>query len=101
MDELPPKESTIISVNFKEGVITDTIQYEAEGGIPKFFRELAKIARKTKVKSAIVMTIDENNKVDWIDVVDNDYHMSLAALCLEDIKKDLKTNIFGSDEEEE
>lgn len=92
---------TVVKVNFVDGTITDQVQYENEGGIPKLFRELAKYAKKAKITSAVIMTIDEENSVEWMSVAGSEHHLALAALCLDDLKDDLKTKIFGEEEEEE
>ena len=94
----PPEKTSVITVNFKEGEIVGKVQFDGEGGIPTFLRDLAKFAKKDKVKSVVVMTINEENHVDWVHVADSEHHLALAALCLDDIKEDLKTRIFGDDE---
>jgi hypothetical protein len=62
---------------------------------------MAKFAKKTNVKSVIVLTIDDEEHVDWVHVADSEHHLALAALCLDDIKEDLKSHIFRDMEEEE
>jgi hypothetical protein len=93
------EKTSVITVNFKEGEIVGRVQYDGDGGIPKFLREMAKFSRKNKVKSVVVMTIDDDEHVDWVHVADSEHHLALAALCLDDIKEDLKAHIFKSDEE--
>lgn len=110
-DSLPPtpptdgdaadQKGSVITVNFKEGTIVNKVQFESDGGIPKFLRDLAKFSKQNKVKSVIVMTIDEDNYVDWVHIADSEYHLALAALCLDDIRDDLKAVIFEDDEPEE
>ncbi len=101
----PPSDgddkSAVITVNFKEGTILNKVQFENEGGIPKFLRDLAKFSRQNKVKSVVVMTIDEDNYVDWVHIADSEYHLALAALCIDDIRDDLKAVIFDDGDEEE
>jgi hypothetical protein len=98
----PPEEKVqVITVNFKEGAIIDKVQFDGEGGIPKFLRDMAKFAKNTKVKSVVVLTINEEEHVDWVHIAENEHHLALAALCLDDIKEDLKAKIFRDDEEEE
>lgn len=92
---------SVITVNFKDGGVTDRVQYEGEGGIPKLLRELAGRAHTDRVKSVIVLTINEDDHVDWVHVADNEHHLALAALCLDDLKDDLKDQIFQSVAEEE
>ncbi len=92
---------SVITVNFKDGDVLDRVQYDSEGGIPKLLRELAGRAHKDKVKSVIVLTINEDDHVDWVHVADNEHHLALAALCLDDLKDDLKEQIFQSMAEEE
>jgi len=94
-------KASVITVNFKDGDIIDRVQYEGEGGIPKLLREMARQAQKDRVKSVIVLTITEDDHVDWVHVAENDHHLALAALCLDDLKDDLKNHIFRDMEEEE
>ena len=97
----PPNEKvSVITVNFKDGAIMDKVQFDGDGGIPKFLRDMAKFAKKSDVKSVIVMTINAENHVDWVHVADSEHHLALAALCLDDIRDDLKARIFGDGEEE-
>lgn len=92
---------SVITVNFKDGDVLGRTHHEGEGGIPKLLRELAKRAQKDKVTSAIILTITEDDHVDWVHVADNEHHLALAALCLDDLKEDLKNHIFRDMEEEE
>lgn len=105
-DGIPPvppaadEKVSVITVNFKDGAIVNKVQFEGDGGIPKFLRDMAKFSKQNKVKSVVVMTINEENHVDWVHIADSEHHLALAALCLDDIKEDLKTVIFGGEEEE-
>jgi hypothetical protein len=101
-DEVDTEEKvSVITVNFRDGAIVSKVQFDGEGGIPKFLRDMAKFAKKTNVKSVIVLTIDDEEHVDWVHVADSEHHLALAALCLDDIKEDLKSHIFRDMEEEE
>ncbi len=95
------EQSSVITVNFNEGEIVSKVQFDGGGGIPKFLRDLAKFSRQNKVKSVVVMTIDEDNYVDWVHIADSEYHLALAALCLDDIRDDLKAVIFDDEGVEE
>ena len=91
---------SVITVNFKDGAIVNKVQFEGEGGSPKFLRDMAKLAKPNHVKSVVIMTINEENHVDWVHIADSEHHLALAALCLDDIKNDLKSAIFHDMEEE-
>jgi hypothetical protein len=91
---VPPEKVSVITVNFKDGAIVNRVQFEGEGGIPKFLRDMAKFAKQSRVKSVVVMTINDQNHVDWVHVADSEHHLALAALCLDDIREDLKDVIF-------
>lgn len=100
---IPPPEAekvSVITVNFKDGAIVSKVQFDGEGGIPKFLRDMAKFSKKNNVKSVVVMTINDENHVDWVHIADSEHHLALAALCLDDIKEDLKSVIFKDDGEE-
>ena len=90
---------SVITVNFKDGAIVNKVQFAEEGGVPKFLRDMAKFARQNKVKSFVLMTINEDNYVDWVQIADSEHHLALAALCLDDIKDELKAAIFHEDGE--
>ena len=98
---VPDEKSAVITVNFKDGSIIDKVQFDGEGGIPKFLRDMAKFAKKNNVKSVVIMTINEEQHVDWVHIAENEHHLALAALCLDDIKEDLKAVIFKEDATEE
>jgi len=101
-DETVTEEKvSVITVNFKDGAIVSKVQFDGEGGIPKFLRDMAKFAKKTNVKSVVVLTITDDEHVDWVHIADSEHHLALAALCLDDIKEDLKNHIFKDMEEEE
>jgi hypothetical protein len=100
-DGLVPEKSQVIQVNFTNGTIQNKIEYEDEGGIPKFFRNLAKFSKTEKVVSAVVLIITEDDHVDWVNVAQNPHHLALAALCLDDIKDDLKSKIFETEDDTE
>jgi hypothetical protein len=91
------ERNSLITVNFKEGSVVSKSHFDAEGGIPKFLRDMAKYAKKNNVKSVIVMTINDDEHVDWVHAAESEYHLALAALCLDDLKDDLKDSIFGDD----
>jgi len=98
----PPEEkSSVITVNFMDGAIVSKVQFESEGGIPKFLRDMAKFAKQNNVRSVVVMTINDQEHVDWVHIADSEHHLALAALCLDDIKDDLKAVIFKEDDEDE
>ncbi|MBI1214280.1 MAG: hypothetical protein GC185_00510 [Alphaproteobacteria bacterium] len=97
-DEDDDNKVSVITVNFKEGAIVGKVQFDGEGGIPKFLRDMAKFAKQDKVKSVVVLTINEDQHVDWVHVADSEHHLALAALCLDDIKEELKGAIFRDDE---
>ena len=92
---------SVITVNFKDGAIVSKVQFDGEGGIPKFLRDMAKFAKRTNVKSVVVLTINDDEHVDWVHIADSEHHLALAALCLDDIKEDLKNHNFKDLEEEE
>jgi hypothetical protein len=105
-DDIPPvppaadEKVSVITVNFKDGAIVNKVQFEGEGGIPKFLRDMAKFSKQNDVRSVVVMTINAENHVDWVHIADSEHHLALAALCLDDIKEDLKGVIFRDGEEE-
>src|ERR1700722_1018188 len=102
--ETPPaptdEKVSVITVNFKEGAIISKVQFDGEGGIPKFLRDMAKFAKQNNVKSVVIMTINDEEHVDWVHIADSEHHLALAALCLDDIKENLKAVFFKDSDEE-
>ncbi len=97
----PPQDDdkvSVITVNFKDGKIMDKVEFDGEGGIPKFLRDMAKFAKQTNVKSVVVMTINDEEHVDWAHVAASEHHLALAALCLDDMRDELKEVIFRKDD---
>lgn len=91
---------SVITVNFRDGDVVDRVHNEGEGDIPRLLRDLARRAQKERVKSVIVLTIDDDDHVDWTHAAGSEHHLALAALCLDDIKDDLKAHIFRDMDEE-
>ena len=84
----------LVIVNFQNGNIIDKVHFDGDKGVPDFLRQLAKHAKKTKVTSVMVITVDETDTVDWVHMASNEHQMALVALCLEDARATLKEEIF-------
>ena len=86
-------QQEVIETDFKEKKISRvTISQDTKPA--KFLRDMAKISKEEGVKSVMVLTINEENQVDWIFEGFDEHHACLAALVLDEIKDDLKTRIF-------
>lgn len=98
--ELNPEQQEVMNVDFVKGTLIDKVMFDLETGVPKFLREMAKFSRKNKVKSVLVMTINEDDHVDWMHIADNEKHLALAIIALDDMKDDLKAKLFNEETEE-
>src|ERR1035437_3434654 len=85
----------LVIVNFQNGNIIDKVHFDGDKGVPGFLRELAKHAKKTNVTSAMVITVDKNDVVDWVHLGASQHHLALVALCLSDAQETLKEVIFS------
>jgi len=75
------------AVEHVENVENETIQ--------RFMKRWSKSIKDGRFKSVFIIAIDENNLCDWGRLSDNDLHTALAAMLLEDIRQELKEDIFG------
>lgn len=90
-------QNTVTEVDFKEKKKGHSYQVEADGGIPKFLRDMAKFAKSHNVKAAFVMTVDGNNHVDWMPFLADEHVNALMCLAMEDARNGLKAHIFEED----
>jgi len=90
--------NTVTKVNFAEKKAEEKWNVEPEKGIPKFLKDCAKYAKDKKVTSVLVMMIDQDEDVDWVFHTDNDHHKALMCLTLEDVRGDIKADLFNETE---
>jgi len=74
---------------------------ESDVKTSQFLTTWKKFCKDTRVESIMIVTIDENNFVTWGFMSDNDYHMALAALTLEDLREEIREELFGDDLDED
>lgn len=70
----------------------------------QFLNTWKKFVKDTKVKSVMIVTVDENDFVTWGALADDDYHRAIMALTLEDLREEIKGELFGEtflDEDED
>lgn len=95
-DDSPDK---IIDIKTRKK-ITD-IPTEADTKPAQFLKTWQKFSRDTKVRSIMIVTIDHNDYVTWGFLAEDDHHRSLAALTLEDLREEIKQQLFGEEDLEE
>lgn len=71
----------------------------SEGDISAFLRDMAHLVKRYGIKSALVVTIDDSNHASWQDFIHNEHHAAVMALVLEDAREDIKSLVFGIQEE--
>lgn len=89
----------VIEADFKEKTVRRIIVSE-DTAPAKFLRSYAKYAKENQVKSVMVLTIDENDHVDWAMEIVSDHHCALLALTLEDAREDIKAQLFQEEDVE-
>lgn len=89
------QESEIVEADFKEKRVLHRLKIEPDGDIAKFFRELAKVSKKEGFKAALVVVIDDQNRVDHLYEGMGEHEAALSALYLEDVSSDLKGIVFN------
>ena len=96
--EEPSQETQqVAEVDFKSRQVRN-ITVTPDSKPAKFLRECAKLA-KTGVKSAMVITVTEDNHVDFLFEIASEHHMALMALTLDDARDELKAYIFKEEGE--
>ncbi len=71
------------------------IPTESDTKSSQFLKTWSKFCRDTKVQSIMILTIDENGFATWGFLSDDDHHKALAALTLEDLREEIKNDLFG------
>jgi hypothetical protein len=94
-EDTPQDQQEIIEADFKDKKVVSRITVSTDARAIKFIKDQAKFAKEQKVKSALVLTVDESNHVNWNFVGDSELHLALAALSLDDVKEEMKVDIFG------
>jgi translation elongation factor EF-G len=89
----------VIEADFKEKTVRK-ITVTEDTAPAKFLRDCAKYAKENKIKSVMVLMIDESDHVDWIMELTSEYHAALLALTLEDAREDVKAQLFQEEEVE-
>jgi hypothetical protein len=92
----PDKDTcTIASVDFREKTITKIITQEKQKGVPEFLRKMAELAAKHEVQSVVIVTVEKGDAVDHYFEAVSEAHKALMALYLDDVKEDLKREVFN------
>lgn len=92
-EDAPQETQQVVEADFKERRVRQ-ITVSPDTKPSKFLRDAAKIAKDTGVKSVMVMTVTDDNHVDFMFELSSEHHMALMALTLDDAKEDLKRHIF-------
>lgn len=89
----------VIETDFKEKTVRK-ITVTEDTKPSQLLRSCAKWAKENRVKSVMVLMIDEDDDCDWSMEVVSDLHCALMALILEDAKADIKAKLFNEEEVE-
>lgn len=92
-------EEKIVDIKTRKK-ITD-IPTDVDTKPTQFLNTWKKFCKDTHVSSIMIVTIDANDYVTWGFLADNDQHKALAALTLEDLREEIKEELFGEFEIEE
>lgn len=87
------KPSEVIDIKTREKLTAIPTDPDTKPG--NFLTTWKKFCKDTKVKTIMILTIDENQFVTWGFLADNDHHRALAALTLEDLREEIKDDLFG------
>jgi hypothetical protein len=96
--EEPSQETQqVAEVDFKARQVRN-ITVTPDSKPAKFLRDAATLAKKG-IKSVMVMTVSDEDHVDYKFELASEHHMALMALTLDDAKDDLKAYIFKEEGE--
>lgn len=91
---------TISTVDFKERTIREHLIVPHDTGIPQILRSMADYAAKNGVESIIIASIENGNICYSFHHLANEGQAALMALFLEDVRRDLKAEIFNEVEDD-
>lgn len=90
---------TITSVDFKTRAVGQSVTVDHDKGIPQILRSMADYAAKNGVESVIITTMDGAGAHQNVHSIKNEAHKALLCLLLEDIRAELKAQVFHEDDE--
>lgn len=73
----------------------ESIPTEADTKPAQFLKTWMRFCKDTKVKSVMIVTIDESDHCTYGSLSDDEHHLALMALTLPDLEQELKDKIFG------
>ena len=82
----------------------ERIETEDNHSIVQFMKIMGKYCKDDKVKSVFVLTINEDNFVNWALNTASEHHLLLAYATLDDLREEIRSQIFadnGVDTEED
>lgn len=92
-------ESNVIDIHTRQKI--ERVENAENDTIQRFIKRWAKAVKDGRFQSVYVIAIDENNYCDWGMISASELHMALATMILEDIKNELKDQIFGYEDIED
>lgn len=93
------KTSEVIDIKTRKKLVS--IPTEADTKPGQFMNTWKKFCKDTNVKTIMILTVDEKSYITWGFISDNDHHKALAALTLEDLREEIKDDLFGEFELDE
>lgn len=90
---------TIQNIDFKTRTCKESLQVPHDTGIPQILRSMAEYAAKNGVESVIITTMDGAGMHQNVHEIKNEAHKALLCLILEDIRAELKAQVFHEDDE--
>ena len=93
------EETPVVDIKTRKRVTDISTSENAKPA--QFLNTWKKFCKDTKVCSIMIVTVDENDFVTWGFLAEDDHHRALAALTLEDLREEIKDQLFGEDFDEE
>jgi len=86
-------ETTVIDIATRKKI--EHVGNAAEDDVQRFMRRWSKTLKDGRFKSVFILAIDENSFCDWGFLPHSEQHAALACLVLEDLRQEVKDEIFG------
>ena len=92
-EEKPPHSATVLDIKTRK--VIERVENVPDDDVQKFMRRWTRTCKDARVKSVFILVIDETDFCDWGFLPNNEHHQALACLTLEDLRQEIKDEIFG------
>lgn len=89
-------EQRVIDIKTRKAITC--IKTEPDTRPEKFLQNWKRFCKDTKVKSVMIITINEDDYINHGFVMESEFHEALAIMAIDDLKDEMRDNFFEYDE---